>query len=620
MAEKLTIGGFEVEEIKYNKKLLDTFLDISVTANRKDVNNLVHIATELSALLRVPIRHNDYSKITKEAPYIYFICNICINSQNSHTEKYLNEFNIQTTQTILDEISLINFQWGQRIKAYIFTSKNINSLRAREEGLSIKLNPQGEIYCNNIILQELNKNNLIQTNESTIALINHKRKDIHNQFAYQDLLKKLQIESNQIIQLNKIIDSRIDKTLVKKISCKISKINQVLGPIKQKTSSLLLSPRNIIEGLQSLNFDVTQHEDILDISIPLERIFDLSKDIDLIEEVGRIYGFDNFIDKIPSFKALTTETPISSVKNKIRRVLRSMGLHEVINSPFQERQGRLKYSIINPLNKEQSILRNNLIENLLNSRKYNNYQKNEIFEVFELGTVFKKSIYNKEYNERTHLCCLIGNHQFNQLTWRDQKLPLTWSQAKGQVEEFLDKMNIKVSWSIKLNKNTFIESIKGFTHPTKKLYINYKASTIGILSQLNYRTQKLLEINENIYFFEIAIKNVKQSQERTNHLKYIYKPYPNYPKITRDLSIEMSKQVLVSKLFRAIENIIKTKKDLIEDIKILNEYHDDNCENKKKICLRITYRCINRTLKNKEIALLNKIIEEQIYSSIKSKT
>lgn len=625
VTHKLTLAGFEVENIRNDLTMSDTTFDINLTSNRQDVIGFIHIAIELSVLFNIPLKIyknvNSFNSNVDLKECGYIIENINIKKSNRNIIKYLDKFNFTITHTILDIIHFINLKWGQRIKIYeLETSKK---KKEHQYSIEIKIDNTNkeEVYTTNSKTNEITTENVNNERKThSFLIVNHSNYDSSNHyssFAYQEIFNILNIQYQELIIPRLQINTRTHEQHINKIICDIDTIQNILGPTKQNYNIPLFDIQIIINILEKLNFRINKIKNQLKIEIPKERAHDIYNEIDIVEEIGRIYGFNNFIDKLPKFKKIDSTFPLSYFNQKLRRILRSMGLHEIVNYSLQGTQDNTKCRIVNPINQSQSILRNNLIENIISSKLHNTHQDNEPFEVFELGTIFSKGTVNQLYQESKHLCCLMGNNHFNQSTWHDKNSQLTWYQAKGHIEDLLERINAKVIWSTTQDNNNFVYSLSRYIHPTRHIYISHNQRTIGIFSQLNHRINNLIHSTHNAYFFEIDIIQLSKTIKDSKHLKYRYKAYSVYPKVTRDLSVKVHSKLYIQDVFDIIHNIKKDSGQIIESVKILNEYR--HSENIKTICLRITFRSLYKTLTNEEVEILDNIFKKKFHSTIKSK-
>lgn len=637
VAHKLTLAGFEIESITYINEIKDTILEANITANRKDITGWAQIALELSAILKRPLKikksqlcNLEIKRFLKTKNLDFFqelyIC--YVNKQyklhrNNDFAKYAKVLDFNKTESILDIINFVNLKWGQSIHAYKLQSEKIQeaknfTIEAKydknyESGKGIKF------FIDNEELTKITaKNTWGDINACNIALINYKNKEKGrnssslNEFknsyfnAYSEILYAINQIGQKDNRYNIVYYYYQNHKNQKHIICKTEDINKILGPINEfKNNTKFLNSSTIACIAKNLRLS-TEHidNDILKITVPLERN-DIEDKADIAEEVARIYGFNYFYDRLPKFKYTHTSSNKNHAKKKIRRVLRSMGLHEVINYSLQRRKMQnSRLSIINPLNQEQEILRNNLIDGILANKKYNENQANNNFEAFEIGNIFNKTIHELSYQESMHLCCLLSNNSFNKSTWQTNKTALTWLQAKGHIEEFFERINASIAWSTSTNSNRFTECIKQHTHATNSIYAVSHGEAIGILSQVNYLNKRT---EQNTYFLEISLNKLVKIISSIKHLKYIYSPYSNYPKITRDFSITIDRKVSVEEIRKVIKEAENKENNAIESAEILSEYW--NSQYQRTICLRIVYRSQCKTLTSKDAKILDNMLK-----------
>lgn len=301
--------------------------------------------------------------------------------------------------------------------------------------------------------------------------------------------------------------------------------------------------------------------------------------------------------------------------NKIRKILRSMGLHEIITDSLANNKHIENHCInlYNPLTEEQIKLRNTLIDNLAQAYKYNTNQGNEALEGFEIGKIFCRDIKNKTVTntERTYLSGIMGNSYYFRHNWSNKPLSLSWFQAKGQLEDFFERTNTMITWSPKIHNSAFFQNLKNYFHPKRTCLIIKENREIGIFGQINIKFAKNNNISEKTYIFEIDLQHILR-KTAANTLNYTYRAYSNYPSIIRDISISIYKHYNIENIINIINKIKKEKIHLIESIEIFDEYYIRKEDVIKKLGLRATYRSKEKTLTNDEIKELEQYIKKQL--------
>ena len=622
LTSKLTLAGLEVENITYNNLIPDTFIKIDITANRTDLNGFIHIATEISALLKLQIQLppiiSDKNNKLPFGNYVYIVKNIHVENSYLKNPHCLKELDINRTYTILDTVQLINLKWGQKIEIYYLKTSN----KKLHSNNNKQIKDLQNIYSlNNNLSHKINAHNINEVKENLIVFINGQEINTYSIYAYQELFQLLKVKFIDIITFPKTLNQNRSQERNNTIICSTHNIRKVLGPTFKKGQSPNFSFNYIIHLLTNLRFQVQKTLNKLVITIPQERTADISHEIDIIEEIGRIYGFENFRDNLPFFKKNRKSIQKKITDQTIRRVLRSSGLHEVIHYSLTRNSKNSNDAIIvNPLNQELSLLRRNLIDNLLKSKKYNFDKKNDSFEVFEIGTIFKKNLTESILIEAKHLCCILGYKEFNRLNWQHKSSELNWYQAKGQIEEIFEKLQATITWSNKLTADDFIQDncLREYIHKNRYIYINNQNKTIGVFSQLNNLFANQLDIKDTTYFLEIDIIELNKTVKRKTHLNFTFAPYPQYPKVTRDISLKFDSKISMIIIEEEINKIKYEDALMIESVKIINEYY--NNKEIKTLCLRLIYRSLQKTLTSQEVNVLDNIFKKKLNCALKSKT
>nr|YP_010502381.1 phenylalanine tRNA ligase beta subunit [Grateloupia turuturu]UXC96794.1 phenylalanine tRNA ligase beta subunit [Grateloupia turuturu] len=683
LTEKLTMAGFEIEETYQLRTLQDKIIELKLTANRQDASFLIGIAREISTLLNKPLKnhyhHIKANNISRTCNHVSYQSlsdlklNIIINIKNRHSPKwmqnYLKSHNIEGTNLLNDITEYINLKWGQDIEIF----------DARKIGINSISNNKIQILNNSNISQIIDEKNysynispeLLQYKNTILSVIgiksnHHLKCDLNTssiivcgticQSTYiQSIIKKLNIKTEKSTKHRKKIlrcdflyayeeAIRLISTFAKGIIGKaytyhrlpykhknllVNKddIYNILGPIKNHYNDFL-SVKEILNILDQLNFRSTYNyiKQIFTIIIPEYRIHDITRPIDVIEEIGRIYGFEKFDDGLPQAinRGLTSDE--RQITKKVRTILRNLGMHEAIHYSLKRKNkyyqnNRNIIELYNPLSEDQTILQNSLFANLLEIQQYNINQKNFSIEAFEIGRIFIKnqisqnSINTQQNQEQICIACIMGKPNFLRSSWTDEPKELSWFHAKGILEEFFEKLHAAVAWKQFTNSditkiNQKIADLFNLKR-TSTIYNPITEESIGFFGQLRHLSNYNLE-HCTTYIFEIQLSGLMQTINYKNHLKYRIKPYSLYPSVTRDISIKLHNHENIDTIR---QKIINQKNNLLESIEIFNEYKHNN--NKRNISLRVTYRAQDRTLDDKDLTKINQEIKYILKHNIK---
>nr|YP_010985897.1 phenylalanyl-tRNA synthetase subunit beta [Grateloupia asiatica]WOL36815.1 phenylalanyl-tRNA synthetase subunit beta [Grateloupia asiatica] len=675
LTEKLTMAGFEIEETYELIELQDKIIELKLTANRQDTSFLIGLAREISTLLNKPLK-NYYSQIkpnrvNKTYNHISsrsledLKLNIIININNKHSPKwiqnYLKSYNIKTTHLLNDIIEYVNLKWGQDIE--IFDAKKIGIQSISNDKIQIsntddisqildKKNhsyyPNPEIVkCNNTILSiigiksndsikcDLNTSSVIicgticqstyiqsiikQLNIKTEKSTKHRKKILRCDFlyAYEETIRLISTFAQGIVGKSYTYHSVPYKQ--KNLLVSKQNIHHILGPIKNHSSEFL-SVKKILNTLNQLNFMSTYNDmkQVFIITIPEYRIHDIKRPIDVIEEIGRIYGFKQFYDDLPEAISKGITSNKRQIIKTIRKILRDLGIHEVIHYSLKKKNKYYQNNtnlieLYNPLSEDQNVLQNSLFTNLLEIQQYNINQRNFSIEAFEIGHIFikdqihKDCINTQQNQENICVACIMGKPNFSRSSWTDKPKELSWFHAKGILEEFFEKLQATVEWK-KFTNSDIAEINQKVANlfnlkKTSTIYNPRTKENIGFFGQLDYLNNYGIEYYPT-YMFEIQLSALMRTINHIDHLNYRIKPYSSYPSITRDISIKLKSHENID-IIR--QRILNQNNNLLESIEIFNEYKHNR--DKRKISLRITYRAQDRTLGDTDVNKINEQIK-----------
>jgi len=328
------------------------------------------------------------------------------------------------------------------------------------------------------------------------------------------------------------------------------------------------------------------------VKIPHLRSEDITREIDLIEEIGRLHGFNNFITTLPKIKNIGNEDLSYRTRKKITSCLLNLGFNELIHYSLVSEKTFLSNEIklINPLLSDCSNLRSSLLPNLIRTVQENLKQGNSFIEGFEYGHVFSGDI-GTNFKEKEYVSGIFGGIK-TKLAWSDSETALTWFEAKGKIEQLFKQLNLLTYW-----KN-FTSNTDPIIHPYRsgEIYL-LNGVKLGNFGQIHPILANQLSISSQIYLFEFDVKVIKHQLQRNKLV--IYKEYPIYPKIVKDLSFIIQQHIQFKKLQEALYS--NGTKFLVE-VKLLDEYKGKSIpEGSTSLCLQLIFQSKEKTLENKEI-------------------
>jgi phenylalanyl-tRNA synthetase beta chain len=386
---------------------------------------------------------------------------------------------------------------------------------------------------------------------------------------------------------------------LKVLKLRYSTIKEILGPISayQNDEIRFIPPQKISEYLKRLNFEFfyQDFELIWEVQIPQLRSDDITREIDLVEEIGRLHGFNNFLTTLPKITKIGTEDLSYQTRKKITSCLLNLGLNELIHySLVGQDQFSNKINLINPLLADYKTLRTSLLPTLLETVVENLKQSNRIIEGFEYGHIFTGNLPDN-IKEIEHIAGVFGGTN-GKFSWSNSKQPLTWSEAKGNIEKLFKQLNIEVYWKIEV-----LTSSNTLFHPyrTAQLYL-FNGETIGQFGQIHPAYANSQGLPTEIYLFELKLK-VIQDQIQKNKLP-IFQEYSSYPRVIKDLSFIIAKSITFTEL-KDLLHLNGTK--FLVEINLLDEYRGSSIpENCTSLCFQLIFQSTKRTLENKEIEMI----------------
>ncbi|XID93240.1 phenylalanine--tRNA ligase subunit beta [Paenibacillaceae bacterium WGS1546] len=379
------------------------------------------------------------------------------------------------------------------------------------------------------------------------------------------------------------------------IELSISRVNGILG-----TQLSALEIKTILSRLQ---FEVETREDgVWTVTVPTRR-GDISRDVDLVEEIARLHGYD----EIPTTPIEGPTTPGSltkpqALRRELRAILTGAGLHEAISysvtSPartgiFAELSAGAKpIALAMPMSEERSVLRTTLIPSLLEAAAYNRSRKNNDVALFEIGSVYHtdEAKLTRLPQEKPRIAMLLAGNR-HAAAWNRAAAPVDFFDAKGILEKAFERLG--------LTERIRYEAARpaGF-HPGRTAAIVLRAErgdeTIGYVGQAHPDVQRDFDLPD-AYVAELELAPIYEYANR----RIEYRALPRYPAIERDIAVVVDRGVPGGAL---TETIAASAGELLESVRVFDVYAGERIgSDKKSVALALVYRHGERTLTDEEV-------------------
>jgi len=342
---------------------------------------------------------------------------------------------------------------------------------------------------------------------------------------------------------------------------------------------------------------------------------DIEREIDLVEEIARLWGFGNVPVTMP---CAAPEPPAESrkgvVEGRIRDFLSGCGYAEVINYSFitplsadrlglPEKDERRRWvKIANPLSEDQSVLRTTVLWSLVETWRRNAYAGCSDLKIYEIGKTFFRRGDGELPLERNRVGALISGARYEE-RWGFGGVEADFFDLKGVAEGLLDVLRFSgVEY-----RSDFREP---FLHPGRCCGISLGGETVGFVGEIHPAVQAALDMKARAIVFELDLDALT---ERFSD-RVAFREVPRYPSGSRDTAFLVESSIEAEKMLRIVR---ESGEELLESVDIFDVYTGRGVEEgKKSVGMRFSYRSTERTLTDEEI----RAVHERIVSAIVKET
>ncbi|HEY4643628.1 MAG TPA: phenylalanine--tRNA ligase subunit beta [Bacteroidota bacterium] len=399
--------------------------------------------------------------------------------------------------------------------------------------------------------------------------------------------------------LRGVVDVYPVKERPRRLRLRTGRVNEVLGTTLSKTTigRLLVSLGLTVRSEKGGHYVV---------EVPTFRV-DLEREIDLIEEVVRLHGYDKIEEKQVSLVQLGKTAPEVPFADDVREYFVGAGFQEIVTNSLDRKEvvdlcSDYAVEVLNPISRDMAALRASMVPGMLYAVRHNINRGNKDLRLFELGRVYTLDPtmsgkgFVQGYNEEEHLSiALTGNA--NLAEWYGQERSFDTFDLKGDIETFFQK--------IFLDKIRFIYYSRRNTLSDTPILIEINGSYAGYFGSVSEDWLQKFEIDQQVFVCELHVALLQVNRERARK----YKPLPKFPGVARDLAFIVDRSTAVEKLKKHVE---RSGGELLRFVRLFDVYTGENISSdKKSVAYSLEFRSDERTLKEEEVeGIIGEIVRE----------
>jgi len=405
-------------------------------------------------------------------------------------------------------------------------------------------------------------------------------------------------------------------TPTRTLSLRLQRVRDVLGPVVNldPDRAVPLPADQVQETLEILGCTVAVDDEqaVWRVTVPPHRYRDLEREIDLIEEVARIYGYNHFANTLPAAGAGGYLSPEAALSQKVRQIFRGSGLTELIHYSLTKPIADHQVKLANPLFTEYSALRTDLIDGLIEAFKFNLEQGNGPLNGFEMGRIFW--LEDNEHHEKDVVGGVLGGDA-RQGQWVNggRPHPLTWYEAKGVLAAVFQRLGLTVDYRPDREDNRL--------HPgrTASLWVRGRMR-LGTFGQLHPQLRQEKDLPDEVYVFQLNWDVMVTCLAASQQKAVKFSPYSTFPASDRDIAFYAPTSVAVADLEKAMT---KAGGKLLDSVTLFDEYRGESVpEGQRSLAFRLIYRALDRTLTDEDIEPIHQkvrtTLEDQFQVSLRS--
>jgi phenylalanyl-tRNA synthetase beta chain len=647
IAKKLTESGIEIDGVETLKNG-DSVIELDLTPNRSDCLSMWGAAYEVGAVLGLPVQipalealpiHQDHDKIILSDPSLcptylaLMLHDVQIGNSPEWMQQRLEALGMRSINNIVDITNYVMMETGQPLHAFDYdclenhqvvvrpaeTGESLLSLDGQRRELPIGTilicDPKKPIGIGGI-MGGLNSEVTSKTKTILFEAAYFERRSIRRS------AKALDLRSEAAIRFEKGVDpSGLLKALQRVVH--LAKEMKIGRPDEEVFSATAYEPKQhseivlrrryldsriglsfpsekVEQTLRDLNFEVASTEEGWMVEVPSRRQ-DIEQEVDLVEEVARLIGFQQIPAQLPI--GATTQgglTMRQKLIDRIHQIMIHQGYHEAVNYSFiakqyledlyfaEEHPLRQAIPLLNPMNDTQGVMRTCLIPGILRSLQYNQNHQNPNVALYELGRVYlPNSLPLKELPQEETRLTIVLSGEYRNTQWMQPKIEASFFHLKGVLEAIMSTLH----WPLQIREN----HTNAIYHPYQCADIILHGKVVGTMGALHPDIEKQWDFQRRVFVADLSLDLLLQfanPQIEANALS-------RYQAIYRDLALLVPKQTPAREVEQAIQ---QQGGELLEAVKLFDVYTGVQVkEGFKSLAFALTYRAADRTLTDQEV-------------------
>ncbi|WP_153721420.1 phenylalanine--tRNA ligase subunit beta [Sporosarcina cascadiensis] len=633
--------------------LYDKVLEFDLTPNRSDALSMLGVAYEVGAILSKDVKlpsisyevssekAQDFLKLTVESPednpmYVAKVVkNVKVAESPQWLQNTLMSAGIRPHNNIVDVTNYVLMEYGQPLHAFDYdrlATKEI-VVRHADEGEKMVTLDQAE--------RTLKSNQLVITNgKEPVALagvMGGANSEVHEgtvtvviESAYfapgsvRQTSREIGLRSDASARFEKGVDpnrvaeaaERAAQLMAELAGGEVLEGSVVFDELDKTSERIILSP-DYVNNRLGMKIPMDEMKSIMDrLQIPTEAINgqlvmdiptrrqDLRIKEDMIEEIARLYGYDEIPKTLPVVESTPGGlTPYQAKRRIVRRFLEAAGLSQALTyslaSPKDAQAFALETApvttLLMPMSEERSVLRQSLIPHLLDAASYNIARRNESIALYETGSVFLGIEEDGLPKEVEHVAAVLTGKWVHH-AWQAETKKVDFFVMKGIVEGLFEQLGL-------LERIQFTKTSVEGMHPGRTATVWLGDQSVGMIGQVHPTVQNQRDLQET-YVMEMNLRVIMETAAG----ELFYEQVPRYPSMSRDIALVVDRNTSAANLQAIIK---QAGGKLLKHVQLFDLYEGKNVEEgKKSLAFSLTYFDPERTLTDEEVVNThNKVLD-----------